>query len=250
MKSRYNLIGLFVSGGQMRRRLRARNQAHASKPTGAAWQTTAIIMVAAFLWYLLNLYSTVALSCEQTYAFWFHSEQYGSATMQASNLLVVTLALWFYVDLVRPKPERIPRRIRAGQASLVIAMVVISVFQWGLLKPQTQDARIYSYFEGEVSQWPIMRLFLFSDRVFIMEAGPQLTLLEMQDPAFDEVRVMEADYWLDFPLQIGTSQFSRANGRFDGRLRCTADRELGLAWERALAEFIQTREEEGAELTL
>jgi hypothetical protein len=207
-------------------------------------------MVSAFLWYLLHLYSTVVYSCEDVIAWWLGGEQTGTSLLQAGSLLSVALALWFYVDLIRPKPERIPRRIRAGQASLVIAMVIISVFQWGFFKPQTQDARVYAYFREDVSHWPVVRYFLIPDRVEIIAAGPQLTELDMLDPAFDEVRTMEAEYWFDFPLQLGASRFMRAGGRFNGRLRCTADRELNQVWERARTEFLQTNEEEPEEFTL
>ncbi len=216
----------------MRRRLRAKSGRGAPKPTRMAWMTTAVILSASLLWFLLHLFATLSLGCEAVIAWWFGGGRLHPGLLQVTNLFVMTLALWLYVDIIRPKPVRVPVGIRVGQGVLVAVMVVLSVFQWGIFRPQSEEGRIYAYFQGVVVGWPVFNLFFLQPgTVYAIPNGLPENALE--DPVFNEVRAIDAAYRREFPDAGIPREYGRAGGRYNGKLECTARHEVDAAWDRA-----------------
>jgi hypothetical protein len=230
----------------MRRRLRTKHKIIRPKPQDSAWMTTSVIMVAGLLWFILHLYSTVVYSCEEVIAWWFDREDIGLATQQWTSLLVITLALWLYVDIIRPKRVRIPGWIRAGQISLVSAMVVLSVFQSGVFRPESPDARVYAYFQDEITQWPIINRLTVSNWVRL--ETHYYPPADLNDPIFDAAIALQERNDRAFSARR-FGHYGRAGGRYNGRLNCAANAELNQAWEQAYeAYFLAEQERLEAEL--
>tara|TARA_R110000868_G_scaffold57591_1_gene177771 strand:- start:2623 stop:3300 length:678 start_codon:yes stop_codon:yes gene_type:complete len=221
----------------MRRRLR-RKAGPGGKPVEMAWMTTATILVTGFVWYLLHYFSAVSLTCEEVIAWWFDGGRFRPGLLYVSSLLTVTLGLWLYVDIIRPKPVRIPSGIRAGQAIFIAVMIVLSVFQWGFYRPQSDEHLVYAYFEDEVAHWPIINRFLIhaSGVEWEVAASPPEDVLI--SPLFAEFRALEAAYRRDF-LDAG---IPRDYGVSHGRLECTARREVDAAWERAFDAWFEAQQ--------
>ncbi|WP_339749646.1 hypothetical protein [uncultured Maricaulis sp.] len=205
--------------------------------------TTVTILVAGLLWYLLHLFSTVSLGCEDLVAWWFDGGLFRPRLLYVSSLFTITLGLWLYVDIVRPKAVRIPVGIRAVQIWFVTVMVVISVLQWGFFRPQSQEGRIYAYFQDEVLGWPVMNLFFvqpYAIWAFVGDPPEEV----VQGPLFDEYRTLNSAYRREF-LDAGVPRrYGRAGGRYNGRLDCTARDEVDAAWERGYQAWLQAEQAE------
>ena len=216
----------------MRRRLRAKYSRSGPKPTQIAWMSTAVILVAGLLWYLLHLFSTLSLGCEAVIAWWFEGGRFSPGLLYVSSLFVISLGLWLYVDIVRPKPVRIPVGIRGVQVLFVTAMFMMSVFQWGFFRPQSDEGRIYAYFQDEVVRWPVVRLF------FVQADGIWAEPVRL---APDE---LGASHRREF-LEPGIPRaYGRAGGRYNGQLECSARAEVDAAWERAYEAYFLARQAE------
>ena len=148
----------------MRRRLRVKHAVQSEKPVDPAWLTTGVIMIAVLLVFLLHLYSTVVYRCEEVISWWFAGENFGASIHQWSSLLVITLALWLYVDIIRPKPERVSVWLRAAHISIVTIMVAMSVLQSGTFKPDSLDARALEPIRHEHLARPGKNLFKLAAR--------------------------------------------------------------------------------------
>ena len=225
----------------MRRRVRRKVERSAPLPVRHAWMTTWIIMLAAFFWYLLHLFSTVSYSCREFYDWWFDREGFGMATLQWTSLYAVTLALWFCVLIVRPKRERIPIWIRFFQGKMIFWMVVISVFQWGLYRPQSDEARIYAWFQHEVAEWPVMNRF-FGVEWFVLHDIQEWYGVEIdyEDPLFEEAEALQAEYNRTFRANM----IPRRMGMYRGELECEATARIGKARERAFTVYLKRWREE------
>ncbi len=230
----------------MRRRLRARSGRGGAKPTRMAWTTTAVILTAAFLWYILHLFSTYSFGCEAVIAWWFEGDRFQPGLLQVSSLFVMTLALWLYVDMIRPKPERVPAGIRVVQTVLVTVMVMMSVSQWGFFRPQSDEGHIYTDALSEASRWPLARAFL------PFAQGGYEVLVEVPVEGLDgslvaAARAAQEAYEQEFPAFTYPYQYGRAGGRYNGRLECTARREVTVAWDRVYEAYFRALEAEAAQ---
>tara|TARA_R110000868_G_scaffold34829_1_gene125408 strand:- start:5341 stop:6030 length:690 start_codon:yes stop_codon:yes gene_type:complete len=225
----------------MRRRLRTKSGRGGEKPTQMAWMTTAVILTAGLLWYVLHLFSTLSFGCEAVIAWWLEGGRFQPGLLQVTSLLVVSLAAWLYVDIVRPKPVRVPAGIRVSQVVLVSVMVVMSVLQWGFFRPQSEEGRIYAYFQDEVVGWPVVRYFFMQGGGAIewIVAPPEQVVA---GPFFDEFRTLETAYRREYRDPWIPRDYGRAGGRYDGRLECTARHEVDAAWERAYQAWLQAEQ--------
>ncbi|MEA1941244.1 MAG: hypothetical protein U9P68_03240 [Pseudomonadota bacterium] len=199
--------------------------------------TTSIIVVCSFLWYLPHLYSTLSLSCRDHFNWWFYSAVAEPSLLEVSSLLAVALFFWLYADIIRPKPVRIPVTLRAFQMLLATTVVVLSVFQWGFFSPRSDEARIYRFFQQEVSGWPVIGRFIVQP-VIPMEPLEVSALDYQTDPAFATVRQLETEYYETFVAHGRSPHF----GMYEGQLECEAAREIERAWLEALETYAASRE--------
>ncbi|RKQ96429.1 hypothetical protein [Maricaulis maris] len=226
----------------MRRRVRRKVERSAPLPVRHAWMTTWVIMLAAFFWYLIHLFSTVSYNCREFYDWWFDREMFGMATLQWTSLYAVTLALWFCVLIVRPKRERIPVWIRFFQGKMIFWIVLISVFQWGMVRPQSDEARIYAWFQDEVAGWPVINWFFRGQSMPFVEIYDTFNGVEIdyEDPLFDEAEALQAEYERTFRANM----IPRRMGMYRGELECEATARIDKAWERAFTVYFKRWREE------
>lgn len=227
----------------MRRRLQTkrRRKSPTTKPVAAGWHSTGIVMVTAFLWWLVHWFSTVSLSCRDHVEWWSAFRPGMPALVQAASLLSVTLLLWVYVDIVRPKPVRIPVTLRALQLWMATAMVIISVFHVGLMRPHSDEGRIYAYFRGEMTGWPVLNFF-FGDEVSLFETEfiSFNDEIDFSDPVFDRANALEQRYQDTFIRHAIPRHF----GVYEGQLECEAIQELNAAWGAAFEAYVADRQAE------
>lgn len=231
----------------MRRRFRRKVERSAPLPVRHAWMTTWIIMLAAFFWYLLHLFSTISFSCREIHDWWFEREMIGMATLQWTSLYAVTLALWFCVLIVRPKRERIPLWIRFFQGKMIFWMVVISVFQWGMFRPQSDESRVYDWFREEVTGWPVMNWYFGVEVAVSEEIQDSIYGMEIDydDPLFDEAEALQAEYDRTFRAIM----IPRWMGMYGGELECEATARVDKTWERAFTVYYKRwREDQPVEV--
>lgn len=218
-----------------RRRLVRRQKA--KKPVKFAWMTTSIVVVCSFLWYLLHLLSTLSLSCRDHFNWWFYSAVAEPSLLEMFSLLAVALFFWLYADIIRPKPARIPVTLRAFQMLLATTVVVLSVFQWGFFSPHSDEARVYRFFQQEVSGWPVVEHFIVRP-VVPMEPSEVSDLVYRTDPAFATVRQLETEYHETFVANGRSRHFAM----YEGQLECEAAQEIEHAWLEALETYAASRE--------
>lgn len=182
---------------RIRRKWQRRGRLKVKKPVSMDWMTSVVILLSGFLWYLLHLFSVNSLACERVIAWWFQREEMGLSTLQWASLLTMVLALWFCVVVIRPNLERVPLLMRGLQGVFIAFMVLISVLQWGLFRPQSDEGRFYAWFYEEVERWPVIGFFMpqrfhFSIyrelRVYDSEASPEIMKVRQLMDDFEGVQ--------------------------------------------------------------
>jgi len=112
----------------------------ARKSVSQAWCTTIILLVAGFYWALIQLFTTVTMDC-RTYYSWVTDAPAGRFnTLEAMLLLSFTMAAYFLVDVLRPKPVKRSLIIRFMQLLLVFSIVSASLINYGIVFPEGRIA--------------------------------------------------------------------------------------------------------------
>ena len=107
------------------------------KPVSSDHMTTAILLTAGFVFWVLHWFSATTLDCATLIEWWgVRAEHPGGLLLTISALSVVT-AIWFLANTLAPKPRRVPLLLRLVQGLMPAFMVLISVHAWGLYAPNT-----------------------------------------------------------------------------------------------------------------
>ncbi len=123
-------------------RLRSRRRKRRLPITGVSFASgqTAILIMAAGLFAILQIFSMVSMTCRQYYDWHLFNREINGSLIQTLLVFTTAVFLYFLADILRPKRRRVAILARIFQFLLIFSMTAVTFIQSGLLLPHERHA--------------------------------------------------------------------------------------------------------------
>lgn len=123
-------------------RLRSRGWKRRLSKSGVSFALapTAILILAAGLFAIIQIFSTVTMTCRQYYDWHLFNREINGSLLQTLLVFTAAIFLYFLADILRPKRQRVAYLVRAFQLFLIFSMAAVTFIQSGLLLPHESHA--------------------------------------------------------------------------------------------------------------